>query len=117
MNISELTTALQEFTETSRDNLVELLREPIREYLEALLGNPNLLAAIMHTSGSEADEAVRMSNALEGIEPEQLANEVADRLVDGIISTTLVPAVLPTPLLSSTNQALLAALRERAEEG
>jgi hypothetical protein len=117
MNIAELTKALLPFVEKAEVDLEEIFQEPVKEYLAAALANPNWFAAIMHTVGSEADEALRLSNSLEDVSMEELAKEVTKKLAGGIVSTTLVPAVLPTPLLNSTNQAILSCLRDRAEEG
>ncbi len=116
MNIGEVTKALQEFVEKSEAGLEEILHGPVEEYLEAILANPNWFAAVMHTSGSEADEALRLSRALATTSADDLVSEVTRRLASGIISTTLVPAVLPTPLLTSTNHAILSCLRDQVED-
>lgn len=116
MNIAELTKALQRYVETSQKQLEEILSEPLKEYLEATLSDEHWFAAIMHTSGSEADEAMRLARILEATPIDELTEEVTQRLASGIISTTLMPAVLPTPLLSATNQSILSCLRDLADE-
>jgi len=116
MNIAELTKALQAYVETSQKELETILRAPLEEYLEAALVDKDWFAAVMHTSGSEAEEAVRLSRILQETPAAEFADEVTQRLASGIISTTLMPALLPTPLLSSTNQSILSCLRDRADE-
>lgn len=116
MNIAEVTKALQDYVSRSEKELEEILRGPVEEYLGVASENTNWFAAIMHAAGSEPDEAIHLATAMEKLDSKELADEVVKQLTGGIISTTLVPAVMPTPLLSSTNQAILSCLRQRAED-
>jgi len=117
MNIAELTKSLRGYVEKAQTDLEEILREPVKEYLEATVADRDWLAHIMHTAGSDVDEAMHMSRALEGMAVDDLAEAVTKRLAGGVVTTTLVPAVLPTPLLTATNQAILATVRESQDEG
>ncbi len=116
MNIAELTKALKAYVDRSQGELEKILEEPVREYLRATLADRDWFAAVMHTSGSEVDEAVRLSRKLEAIGLEELAGEVTHRMAAGIVSTTLMPSLLPNPLVNAVNQALLASLRDSGED-
>lgn len=115
MNIVEMTKALRACVMRTQGELEEIMRGHVEEYMTAMLEDPQWFAAIMHTSGSEADEAVRLIPIVEKIGAEELTNAVTHKLTAGIISTTLAPALLPTQLVTSINQSLLACLRESIE--
>ena len=115
MNIADLTMALQKYVTESQQELEEILREHVGDYLSATLNDPDWFAAILHMTGSEADEALRLSRVLENTPKRDLSTEVTHRLASGIISTTLMPAVLPSSLISSMNQAILSCLRDDDE--
>jgi hypothetical protein len=116
MNVAEVTKSLQKLVASSQRELEDVLRGPVKEYLEAMLADRSWFAAVMHTSGSEADEALRFGRALDDVDVDSLTLEVTKKLASGIVSTSLLPAVLPAPLLTSTNQAIISCLREQRDE-
>ncbi len=115
MNIVELTKALRACVINTQTEMEEILGEHVEDYLAAMLEDPQWFAAIMHTSGSEADEAVRLIAVIEKAGAKELAHAVTHKLTAGIISTSLAPALLPTQLITSVNQSLLSCLREAVE--
>ena len=116
MDVTKLTKNLQGFIKESEGNLEKILEEPVKEYLEATLTSNDWFSAIMHNAGSEADEAVRFGYSLEKTSREDLSAMVTKKLASSIVSTTLIPSLLPTPLLTSMNQAILSCMRELDEE-
>jgi hypothetical protein len=115
MGIATLANELKSFVDESRTRLEKILDAPVREYLEANITDPEWFAAMMHNTGSEADEAIRLATVAKEFDREELTKAVVHRLAAGIISTTLMPSVLPSTLLTSTNQAVLACLRDAAD--
>ena len=115
MTIAELTSALKEYVDGSRTRLEEILEEPVRHYLDASMADHAWFAAMMHNTGSEADEALRITRTGSEMDRAELAKAVVQKLSSTIISHTLMPALLPTSLLSSVNQAILSCLRDAAD--
>jgi hypothetical protein len=115
MSITDVTAELKAYVDDSRKRLELIVGKPVRTYLDSVLTDPEWFAALLHTTGSEPDEAIRLSRVGAETDHGDLAAAVARKLANGIVSTTLMPALLPPSLLNATNQAVLACLRDAAE--
>lgn len=115
MSIVELTAEMRAFVEASRERLQGILVPPLRSYLEVHAAEPEWLGAMLHNAGAGPDEAIRLSRLAATTDKDSLAREVARRLASGVVSTALMASLLPSALVTSTNQALLASLRDAVD--